>query len=252
MIKLENVCCGYGKKEIVHSADAVFEKNKITVIVGPNGCGKTTLLKTMAGVLKAKNGSILVDNISLEQYKRRDLAKKLSLLPQIRHIPNMTVETLIMCARYPYLGINKVLGERDRKAVNNAMEMADVVKYSDRTVRKLSGGERQKVYIAMMLAQETDIILLDEPTTYLDIEQQFEILNLIRDMKNQGKTIIMVLHDLSHCLKYADNVIVMDKGNIVAKGSKNEIIQSKILEKVYDIRLHTATVEGEEEYIMRK
>lgn len=252
MIKLEKLCCGYGRKEIVHEVTTIFEKNRITAVVGPNGCGKSTLLKSIVGILKSKSGRIIIDGKELNEYKKPELAKKITLLPQMRHVPYMKVEDLIMCARYPYLGMNKTPDEDDLHAVTDAMSITDTLQFKDEYVKKLSGGQRQKVYIAMTLAQRTDIILFDEPTTYLDMEKQFEILDLIEILKNSGKTVVMVVHDLAYALKYADDIVVMSEGKIVQCGSVREIIESGILEEIYMIKVNKVLLDGKEEYVMTK
>ncbi len=250
MIKLEKVCCGYGKKTIVRDADVNFEKNKITVIVGPNGCGKTTLLKTMARLINLKSGDMALDDKKISEYGRNEFAKKVTFMPQMRHTPDMTVEDFLMCGRYPYMNFNKVPKEEDKMAVEQVLLAADMEEYRHTPLKKLSGGERQKVYFAMVLTQQTEVILLDEPTTYLDMDKQYEMLDLIKKMTD--KTIVMVLHDLPLALKYADSLIVMEKGRIAGHGSVEEILESGILKEVYRVKINEVVVNGEKEWIVTK
>lgn len=250
MIQLKNVSFNYGKKVIIKEADVNIKKNKITIVVGPNGCGKTTLLKIISGLLPKKTGDIFIDGKDINDYKRNEIAKKISFMPQMRHTPDMTVNDFLMCARYPYMGINKSPSEADITAVNNAITSTNLSTYAHKNLKKLSGGERQKVYFAMTLAQNTDIILMDEPTTYLDMDKQYEILDLIKRMKN--KTIVMVMHDLTYALKYADYIVVMDNGQIIYSGSVEEVLNSDILSKVYNVKVKEIFVDGHKEYIVVK
>ena len=251
MIKIENLSCGYGKQNVIHNIDACIEEHKITVILGPNGCGKTTLLKAIAGLIDIKQGQISIKDKLINSYKRNDMAKLVSFMPQIRHVPVMKVEDLLMCARYPYLGMNKIPQKADYEAVSQAMNITGILEYKDRGLKTLSGGERQKVYFAFMLAQQTDIMVLDEPTTYLDIEKQFEILDMIKLMSHK-KTVVMVLHDICHGLKYADNVIIMNEGRVLDCGTPQEILSNGILEKIYNIKIHKLTIDGCEQYVILK
>ncbi len=252
MIKIENLTCGYGKKEIIKDINVRFEKNKLTVILGPNGCGKTTLLKAVAGLIRSSNGTICINGTYLTEYKSKDMAKVIAFMPQMRHVPAMTVSDFIMCARYPYLGINKQAQDKDYIAVNEAMNMVGICGLKKRALKTLSGGERQKVYFAFMLAQQTEVLLLDEPTTYLDIENQFEILDLVLALKEKNKTVAMILHDICHGLKVADNVIIMNNGVVEFFGTPKEAVDSGVLEKIYKIKIHKINIEGNVEYIIMK
>ncbi len=255
VIELINVSCGYGKNnKIIHNVNVCFKKNKVNVILGPNGCGKTTLLKAIAGLIKINEGDIFVNDKRSSEYNSNTLAKLISFMPQMRHVPAMLVRDYIMCARYPYLGISKQPQDSDFLAVDEAMEIVGVTAFKDRPLKKLSGGERQKVYFAFMLAQQTDILLLDEPTTYLDAAKQFELLDLIKDMKEnqKKKTVVMVMHDICHGLKAADNIIVMNEGQIIFSGTPTQVLDEGILEKIYNIKIHRLVIEDNEEYVISK
>ena len=252
MIEVKNLSCGYGKKEVIHNVDVCFGKGEVTAVVGPNGCGKTTVMKAMAGLIKVKNDRIYIDNKDINQYKDMDRAKKIAFMPQIRHVPAMSVYDFLMCARYPYLGMSKQPEKSDIEAVENAISITGIGEYRMRSLKKLSGGERQKVYFAFMLAQQAEVLILDEPTTYLDIERQFEILDMIRLMKKNNKTVVMVLHDICHSLKFADKIVVMDEGRVKMQGTPDEIIESGVLEKIYNIKLKELEIDGNKEYITVK
>ena len=252
MIKLENLSCGYGKKIILNHIDACFEENTINVIIGRNGCGKSTLLKTIAGLSKDYTGSIIFDGKNVEEYGRNQMAKLVAFMPQIRHIPSMNVEEFLMCARYPYIGMMNNPEERDYVALDEAMELVGIKDFKNRNLKKLSGGERQKVYFAFMLVQEAKYLLLDEPTTYLDVEKQFEILDLIKVLKDRGKTVVMVIHDICHGLKIADKIFLVNDKNMVSFNDANTLVESKILERIYNVKLQTVMVDGKKEYIIVK
>lgn len=249
MLEVKNITSGYGRKIVNSSVSFSIKKNNLTVILGPNGCGKTTLLKTICGVLNNKNGEIYIDDVNIRRLSLKEKAKKIAYMPQIRHIPDMTVMDFISCARYPHTGITKSYSLDDLMYINNAIEKAGIQEYTERKLCTLSGGERQKVYLAMALCQDTEIILLDEPVTYLDIEKQFDIMNLIKNLK-QNKTILMVCHDIRLSLKYADNFIVMDKGKVLKEGTKEEILASGILEKVFNIKIEECKLKSGYDYII--
>lgn len=180
-----------------------FSPGKITGILGRNGCGKSTLLKTAAGLLRPMSGEVLMDGRPLGDYAPKELARQIAVLPQSREVPAITVESLVMHGRFPYLGFPRKPRPEDRQAVQRAMEQAGVEALRQKALSALSGGERQKVYLAMVLAQDTPVISMDEPTTYLDINHQFELLRLIRDWGGQGRTVLCVMHDLGQAAEVA-------------------------------------------------
>ncbi|NMA65426.1 MAG: ABC transporter ATP-binding protein [Clostridiaceae bacterium] len=180
MIKLSNISAGYNKIEIIKNINISLEEGSITSIIGKNGCGKTTLLKTASNLLKPFSGQITVNGKDISTIPNKELAKKLSFLPQLRAVPNITVYNLVMHGRYPYLGFSRTPQKEDKIIVEKAIESMNLGEYINKNIQELSGGQRQKVYIAMILAQNTDIIFLDEPTTYLDINHQLEILEIIK------------------------------------------------------------------------
>lgn len=236
MLRLDKVSAGYMGLNIIEDISLSFEKGKIISIIGKNGCGKTTLLKTASRLLKPYSGDILLDGKSIFNMASKEVAKHISYLPQNRDVPSIKAYDLVMHGRFPYLGFPRIPTSEDKRIVEDAIERLGITDYKDKNIRDLSGGERQKVYIGMILAQDTDLIFLDEPTTYLDINHQLEILEMIKGLKKMGKTIVMVIHDLNSALTYSDKVCLMDKGEIVIYDSPKAVYESKLIEKVFKIK----------------
>lgn len=235
MVELKQVDAGYDGKEIIKSVNISFKEGEITSIIGKNGCGKTTLLKVASRQMKPYQGEVLLDGKNIYDYENKELAKKVSFLPQARNIPQISVQALVLHGRFPYLTFPRNPSAKDNEIAENAMKTVGVWKYQNKNINELSGGERQKVYIAMVLAQDTDIVFLDEPTTYLDINQQLEILCLMKNLKQLGKTVIMVIHDISAALCYSDKVCLMDHGEIVIYESPQAVYESKEIERVFHV-----------------
>lgn len=235
MIKLDSISAGYNKVEIIKNINVTFEEGSITSIIGKNGCGKTTLLRTASNLLKPYHGAITIDDKDITVFQNKELAKKVSFLPQLRTVPNITVYNLVMHGRYPYLGFSRTPQKEDKEIVEQAITNMSLNKYINKNIRELSGGQRQKVYIAMVLAQNTDIIFLDEPTTYLDINLQLEILEIIKKLKQMGKTIIMVLHDLSNALSYSDKICLMDEGEVSIYDTPQAVFESKEIDRIFKV-----------------
>ena len=237
MLELMNLSAGYDRQDMIRDISLSFQPGRLYTIVGRNGCGKSTLLKACAGLLPAHGGSILLDGKELSSYAPMERACRISYLSQSRNTPGITVERLVEHGRYPRLSSPRRLSLEDRQAVENALERMQLEPLRHKNLHDLSGGERQRVYIAMLLAQDAPVLLLDEPTTYMDIEHQLSLLELLRDMKPEGKTIIMVLHDLQQAMKISDEIIVMDDGRIAAASAPNDILSSGILERVFRVRI---------------
>ena len=235
MLEVKNLSVKYNEHLVLQDINLMFEPGKLYTVIGKNGSGKSTLLKTCSGLVKTDMGDILVNNKSLETYSHNERARTLSYLSQSRNTPNITVERLLSHARFPHLTYPKKLRQTDWDIIYSALKMMNAVSFSKKSLHELSGGERQRVYLAMQLAQDTTIMLLDEPTTYLDIEYQLILMELLQKMKEQERTIIMVLHDLQQALQYSDYLIVIDKGQLIDTGKPNEILNNGILKKVFHV-----------------
>lgn len=236
MIELKHVTAGYGKEKIIQDVSVKFLKGEITAIVGPNGSGKSTLLKTILGLSKRLEGNICVEGSEIREMGHKELAKKVSYLPQNRMLPAITVYKMVLHGRFPYLGYPRHYRKEDYRHAEEAMKVMGILPLKDKTVAKLSGGERQKVYLAMAIAGETEAFIFDEPTTYLDIRYQLELLELIQKLKEQGKTIIIVLHDLDYALRIADKMVIMKDGMLIKMGIPEDIVKNKVLDEVFHIR----------------
>jgi ABC-type cobalamin/Fe3+-siderophores transport system ATPase subunit len=246
MIKLHNITAGYNRVEIIKNINMDFEEGSITSIIGKNGCGKTTLLRTASNLLKPFRGEITIGGQDISRIPNKELAKKVSFLPQFRTVPNITVHNLVMHGRYPYLGFSRTPQRRDKEIVKKAIEHMSLDNLINKNVHELSGGQRQKVYLAMILAQDTDIIFLDEPTTYLDINHQLEILEVIKNLKHMGKTIIMVLHDLNSALSCSDRICLMDRGEIVIHDTPQAVFESREIDRIFKITSSRVSTEDED------
>lgn len=240
MIEFRSVCGGYPDREVLQQISFSVPKGSLTALVGPNGCGKTTLLRTAARRLPASGGEILLEGRRVAEYGRREFARTLAFLPQSRSVPGITVRALVNHGRFPYLGFSRRLRDADRRAVRRAMEITATEEWAERDLRELSGGERQRVYFAMALAQDTGTILLDEPTAFLDLCRQFELLELLRRMCAEGKAVLIVLHDLALALQYSDQLVLLEKGCVAAAGAPRQIAAEGTLDRVFHIQTHRA------------
>ncbi len=226
---------GYDNKIIADDLSVAIPDGAFTVIVGPNACGKSTLLRALCRLLKPSAGEVMLDGKNISSFATKALARELGLLPQTSIAPDsITVADLVSRGRYPHQSLLKQWTQADKQAVEAAMAATNVSQLADRSVDELSGGQRQRVWVAMALAQQTPLLLLDEPTTYLDIAHQIELLDLFRQLnRERGQTMIAVLHDLNHACRYADHIIAMRDGKIVAEGEPAEIITAELVERVF-------------------
>ncbi|BCN29448.1 ABC transporter ATP-binding protein [Anaeromicropila herbilytica] len=237
ILKANNIVAGYDNKIINNGISLVVPSGKISVIIGANACGKSTLLKTLARLIKPISGEILLDDKKINKIPSKQLARTLGLLPQSPVVPEgITVADLVGRGRFPYQTFLKGWGKKDYEAVQEALEIMGITDLANRSVDELSGGQRQRVWIAMALAQQTDILLLDEPTTFLDITYQVEILDLLTDLnRKRGTTIVMVLHDINLSARYSDYIFALHKGNLIAEGSPDEVISEELIQKVFSL-----------------
>ena len=250
MLEMKNVSGGYGRKQVLYNIDTAFESGRITSIIGKNGCGKSTLLQMCCGLLTPSEGSITIDGVNIAIIKHADLAKKISYLSQSHSAGSITVRSLVSHGRFPYLGYPRKYSSEDKRKIADAMELAEVTDIADKYANELSGGQLQRAYIAMLLAQDTDIMLLDEPATYLDMSSQLELMDLAVKLKNAGKTIVMVVHDINTALTYSDNIIAMDSGSIIETGSPRHISQSEAVQDSLGIEI--IYDENVKQYFFRK
>ncbi|WP_221568439.1 ABC transporter ATP-binding protein [Alkalihalobacillus sp. TS-13] len=228
---------GYDERSIVKNLSVKIPDKKITTIIGPNGCGKSTLLKAITRIISYQSGNVVLDGENITKQNTKELAKKMAILPQTpENASGLTVSELVSYGRFPYQKGFGRLTKRDYEMIDWALEVTGTIDFKYRPVDALSGGQRQRVWIAMALAQETDIIFLDEPTTYLDMAHQLEILELLQNLNIQEKrTIIMVLHDLNQAARFADYIIAMKDGEIVKAGDYETVITRDVLKKVFQI-----------------
>ncbi|MEV0585722.1 ABC transporter ATP-binding protein [Nonomuraea sp. NPDC050310] len=227
----------YDRRVITTGLDVTIPDGSFTVIIGPNACGKSTLLRALARMLKPKAGAVHLDGALITSLPSKEVARRLGLLPQTSIVPDgITVADLVARGRYPHQRLMRQWSKADESAVASAMAATDVTDLAARSVDELSGGQRQRVWLAMALAQETPILLLDEPTTFLDIAHQIEVLDLCAGLHEQGRTLVAVLHDLNQACRYADHLIVMRDGRILAEGEPGSIMTADLVREVFGLR----------------
>jgi len=238
MLEFCHVSASYGSIPILNDISVCFPKGKITSIIGPNGCGKTTLLQCLNGSSKVTSGSIRLDGMDYLSLPFKERARKLSFLPQVRTIiPALPVKTLVEHGRFPHLGFSRRKSKKDIEIVKNAMDFAHVSPYAAQYADTLSGGIRQRAFFAMTLAQDCDYIVLDEPTTYLDLNGQHKFMEMILQLKKQGRTVILVLHDLGQALRISDTLVIMQDRKIAATATPKECLQQHMIEDVFDVHI---------------
>ncbi|MDJ0463934.1 ABC transporter ATP-binding protein [Streptomyces sp. H27-C3] len=231
------VTVGYGGLTVIDDLDVAIPPGVITTIIGPNGCGKSTLLRTLTRLLKPTSGTVVLDGEDIVRLKTRDVAKKLGLLPQAPVAPEgLTVADLVARGRHPHQSWLRQWSSDDAGVVERALAMTGVSDLADRPVDSLSGGQRQRVWISMTLAQGTELLLLDEPTTYLDLAHAIDVLDLVDDLHESGCTVVMVLHDLNLATRYSDNLIVMREGSILAQGHPRDVITAELLHEAFGLQ----------------
>jgi len=227
---------GYEGRVVSHALDVTIPDGSFTVIVGPNACGKSTLLRALARLLRPSRGTVLLDGKAIHDYPSKEVARRLGLLPQTSYAPDgILVVDLVARGRFPHQKLLRQWSMGDDDAVTRALELTDLTDLAERPVDELSGGQRQRVWLALILAQETPLMLLDEPTTFLDIAHQIEVLDLCRTLHRTGRTLVAVLHDLNHAARYATHLIVMRDGAIVTTGRPADVVTADLVRDVFGL-----------------
>lgn len=237
MISVKNLSAGYGNKAVLSDISIDFIPGEFSVLLGPNGCGKSTLIKTVLGLQEKLAGEIFIDGVPSCNLDRRQLAQKTSYMPQSRPTPNISAMRMVLHGRFPYLSFPRHYRKEDFMLAEKALKTVDALELSDSYMPRLSGGQKQKIYLAMVLAQDTETVFMDEPTTFLDIEHQLQVMETVRMLVQEGKSVVMVLHDISMAMRYADRIILLNNGGLYAQGKPDEIFTAGYIEKVFNIGL---------------
>lgn len=249
MIELCGLCAGYAGREVLRDVSLTFASGRVYVLLGPNGCGKSTLLRTIPGLIPRLGGRVLLDGTPTEQLSARALAQKIACLPQSRTVPNITARRMVLHGRFPYLSYPRHYRPEDYAMAETALRRMDAADFANCPMAELSGGQRQKVYLAMALAQDTNAILMDEPTTYLDVRHQLEVMRTARQLASQGKTVVLVLHDLCLAMRFADEIAVLAEGGVRQYGTPEQVYQSGVLDDVFGVSLRRVeTADGWQYY----
>ena len=236
-IEVESLDVAYDKKLIIENLNLSIPKGKITMIIGANGCGKSTLLKTIARIIKPRKGDVRINGKSIKEHAPKDIAKEMAVLPQSPKAPSgLLIRELVSYGRFPHQTAMGGMTEHDYEVVDWALSVTGLTEFANHTIDGVSGGQRQRAWIAMALAQETEILILDEPTTYLDMSHQLEILKLLQELnREQNRTIVMVLHELNNAAKFADHIIGVKHGSILFEGAPKDVITEENLKQLYGI-----------------
>lgn len=237
MIELRDLSAGFSGKAVLHGVSMTLQPGNVTVLLGPNGCGKSTLLRTILSLQPKLGGQVLVDGVPSDSLTPRQLAQKAAYLPQSRAVPNITARRMVLHGRFPYLSYPRRYRPEDYAAAQQAMEMADAADLADCPMQSLSGGQRQKIYLAMALAQQTQTILMDEPTTYLDIRHQLDVMSMAKRLAAEGKAVVLVLHDLCQALRCADCTALFGQGQLLFLGTPADAFLSGQLDRAFGITL---------------
>lgn len=244
---VEGLNFSYGKNKVIDDLSVTFKRGAVTTLIGANGCGKSTLFNLMTKNLRPQSGSILLGQEDVVHMKMKEFAKQVAIVHQYNTAPSdLTVEKLVSYGRTPYqtMGFSADAAE-DEEKIRWAMEITEMIQYREKPVSQLSGGQKQRVWIAMSLAQNTKVLFLDEPTTYLDIKYQLQVLDLILRLNHElGLTIVMVLHDINQSLRYSDEIVDMKEGRVIAQGPAEEVFTEELIRQVYDVDLKLRNIEG--------
>lgn len=237
MLEIKNLCVGYGKTQVLNDLSLDLPNGTLVSVIGTNGSGKSTLIKAVLGIITPQSGDILIDGTSTSTLSHGDIAKKAAYLAQGKSVPDMTVGQMVLHGRFPHLGYPRRYSEKDRRIADEALERTGLLQYKDKPMSSLSGGMRQNAYIAMALAQDTEYILLDEPTSYLDITHQLQLMKTLRSLADSGKGIAAVMHDLPLAFGYSDIIAVLNNGRIVLCDTPENVCSSNIIKDIFGIEL---------------
>lgn len=249
MIEIKNLSCSYNGKQVLSDISLTIPDGRLTVLLGLNGSGKSTLLKTVLGLNEKTGGKVFIDGEDTDDLSSRQMAQKIAYLSQSRSTPNIQAARMVLHGRFPWLSYPRRYSESDYEIVNNALRYVGAESLKHEKLTELSGGQVQKVYIAMALAQDTPTLFMDEPTTFLDVPHQLRLMSLAKSLADDGKAVVLILHDLCLALRCADEIIVLDKGAIAAEAPPDEIFRSGIIEKVFNVKINrTLTDKGYQYY----
>lgn len=251
MIELRHLRAGYPNRPVLEDITLDFRPGEVLAVIGPNGCGKSTLLRAANGLLPRTGGEVLVDGVPLEKLSTKEVAKKVAYLPQSRSTPSITAGRMVLHGRFPYLSYPRRYRREDHEAVRRALDWVGASEMAPRLLPELSGGQRQKVYLAMALAQDTQTILMDEPTTYLDVGCQLEVMALARRLAEEGRAVVMVLHDLALALRFANRAALLWEGRVRQAGTPEELYGGEQLERVMGVSLGRVEMEDGWRYFYR-
>lgn len=249
MIEIRDLSCAYNGVPVLRNVNLTIPDGKLTVLLGLNGSGKSTLLKTVLRLQEKTGGKVYIDGTDTDELSSRQLAQKIAYLSQSRPTPNIQAFRMVLHGRFPWLSYPRRYSEKDYEIVDKALRYAGAEELKREKLTELSGGQVQKVYIAMALAQDTPVLFMDEPTTFLDVPHQLKLVELTRSLADDGKTVVLILHDLCLALKYADEIILLEEGRIAAQAAPEEIFTSGIMDRVFDVKIdRTLTDKGYQYY----
>lgn len=249
MIQVKNLSAGYFGKAIVKNVTVDFCPGEVLVLLGPNGSGKTTFLKAALGLIPSLSGEVLYDGVNMKQLSRRQIARQAAFLSQSRNTPSIQALRMVLHGRFPYLSYPRTYSSEDKAAAHMAMEQTGSSAYEEQNVSELSGGQRQSVYLAMALAQDTQTVFMDEPTTYLDIRHQLQVMQMARSLAEKGKAVVLVLHDLPLALGSADRAAVFADGQMHCCDTPENIYKTGVLDRVFGVKVHKMeTLHGTQYY----
>lgn len=235
MIEVRNLCAGYGGQPVLQDISLTFPAGKVLAVLGPNGCGKSTLMRTVLGLVPKQRGKVLFDGVDTAALTPRQIAQKAAYLAQSRNVPSIAARRMVLHGRFPYLDYPRRYRAEDYEIARRALDWADAAELADSPMQTLSGGQRQKIYFAMALAQNTQTIFMDEPTTYLDVRHQLDVMEVARRLAGEGRAVVMVLHDLCLAMRKADLIVVMEAGAVRQIGTPEKVFAAGTLDGVFGV-----------------